>query len=472
MAKIKSSDVTVSFKKNNKGRGGTFYKKYKDPADGKWKVKYFCKGKGKSDRVAERKAKAMCLEWQEELEMVATMARVINRVKAATANGGNPDALGDTLAEQMVKAMMGKPDTADATPVHQLSDEDLEEHFEEPDTLADQAAKQLLYSKHSAARKVNPQKGKPTISTLVEQWLRYEKSRVAIGKIGESTYADKAKNVKPFVEHANGDYFNGNVEEMLMSFRAKLDMQLAAGEIGSGWTHIGYTKATWQFIDWCYTNHKISEMPRCKKPFCERVPVDEGGKPLQLSDIHKLWSSAGDRMKCFIALALNCGMKNADIAALKGSQLKGNRLIGYRPKTGVPFNMKLWPVTVELIEKCRDNQGDDELLFVNKDGDAVKSGVISSLFKKVSTKADVIVGETKGGNPKGATFEQLRDSSIDLVDKQLFELGYDRGLLQVFQQHADPSTARYYRDKTPERLQIKKLDELTDYLGEVYGLKL
>ena len=474
MAKIKASDITLSFKKDNRGKGGTWCKKYKDPSDGKWKVKYFCKGKGRSDRASERKAKAMYIVWKEELDLVTTMARVINRVKAATANGGGGvDAFGDTLAEQMVKAMLGTPEVAEPTPVHQLPVDEFDAHFEEPDSLADLAAKQLLYSRASANRKAAGKKGKPTVAQLAEQWLQSEELKVKTKQLTATAHRDKTNGIKQFSDHANGDYFNGNVEDMLMSYRAKLLTKMAAGEY-SGNTVNDKLKFARQFINWCFENRKLDEQPRCMSSFSKRVEVKKGGEPVDLPDVHKLWAAANDRQKCFIAIALNTGMKTGDITALKGKQLKGNRLSGYRPKTAVPFNVKLWPLTVELIEKCRDTHGDDEYIFTNNDGGRITTDSFGQVYKKLASKAGVNQkkNKSKKGEPLPSVFSQLRDTSVDLIDKKLLNIGYDMALKQVFEQHGDHTTSQYYNNRVPENMQIDKLDELTDYLGEVYGLKL
>lgn len=462
------ADIKLSFKKNRSGKGGMFFKKYKDPATGKWKEKYFGAGKNKSDRSARRLAVEKCLIFEAERELAESQARM-HQHYLSVMDGKLPISSLGPNAQKRIAESLQIPIVPSAAA--EVSDDELQEHFESPDTVESLAQRQLLYARSSAKRKANPKKDKPTIAQLVDEWLAFEQGRVGTGSVVQRTVDKQKSGIKPFVEHANGDYFNGNVEDMLMSFRAKIDMRFAGAEI-SGWTHRGYIKAAWQFIEWCYTNRKLQEKPRCENAFCKQVPVTKEGKPIGLADINKLWAAAADRQKCFIALGLNCGMKNADVAALKGSNLVGDRLIGNRPKTGVPFNVKLWPVTVELTEKCRDNQGDDELLFVNSEGGAIDSGVFSSLFKKVSTRAGVIVGKTSGGNDKGATFEQLRDTAAENVRQIIREGSYDMGMLQVFLQHKDSSTAAYYVSNRPEELQSNKLDEITDKLGEVYGLKL
>lgn len=479
MARKSIGDIQLSFKKNAKSKGGMFYKKYKDPKTGKWKAKYFGAGRCKSDREFHRKAVAKCLAFEEERELQLTVGRIYARsqatliegfLKAADAAEKDPKPAHQHMQEFM-DALVKQPSLVNKPKeLHEMTGDELARQLISPEALA----QHVLYIRQAAERKVAPARGQ-TIDDHIDAWLETEALKVGTDQLSSTGLRDKKSGILQFREHAGAEQFDGHTGQILMSYRNQLLMKLADGEY-AGNTFNDKIKFAGQFIKWCWENEILDKMPRCMDAFSKRVPVRKEGKPIPLPDIHKLYSTAGDRMKCFIAIALNTGMKNGDIAALKGKQLRSDRLIGYRPKTkrqsNVPFNVKLWPVTVGLIRKCRDKHSDNELLFVNKADGAVKSGTISSLFKKVSTKAGVIVGETKGGNPKGVTFEQLRDTSIDLLDKKLFEIGYDRGLLQVFQQHADPSTASYYRDKTPERMQIDKLDELTDYLDEVYGLKL
>jgi integrase len=167
-------------------------------------------------------------------------------------------------------------------------------------------------------------------------------------------------------------------------------------------------------------------------------------------------------------------MKTGDITALKGSSVQGDRVLGWRPKTKVPFNMKLWPLTQRLIERCRDTQGEDDYLFTNQAGGRIETDSYGQVFRKIAIRAQVNQAKKKSrkGEPLPAIFSQLRDTSVDLVDKMLLEEGHDGGLLQVFQQHKDGSTAAYYTNRTPETMRVAKLDQITDDLLVKYGLKL
>ena len=439
---------------------------------GKAKRKYLGKAKNKSDRPAKRKANAVLKVWSDEREIAEAQVRIHLHYKAVL-DGTKPiSSLPPAIAGPAQKAADGPAQPMPKLP-SQMTPEELEEYLDLDETLADMTAKQLLYSRSSAERIANPKKGKTTVVEHIKAWLASERLKVGTKQLTAKSMENKVKGIQQFEEHANGDYFNGNVEAMLASYRAKLDMKIAAGEY-KGNTAQDKVKHLRVFIGWCWKNRKLQEMPRNMDDVCRPFDIEKGGDPMDLPDIKKLWAEASDRQKCFIALGLNCGMKPGDITALKGSQLKGNRLRGYRPKTTVPFNMKLWPITVKLIAKCRDRHGDDEHIFVNQAGERIGTDSFGQVYKKLTTKARVCQKKTKSrkGEPLPCVFSQLRDTSVDLFEKKLLELGHDGGLKKRFLQQSESDNTAYYTNHVPENMQSDKLDEITDYLGEVYGLKL
>jgi len=316
------------------------------------------------------------------------------------------------------------------------------------------------------------------IAEYIDDWLVAESDKVKTGLLEPSSLDDKRKKIKRFAEHVNGNALGSDLTALLMSYRAKLDSLLANKTI-SGWYHRDLTKFVGQFITWCHDYGHIEHKPNCMRRFLVKVPVEKSGDPFKMSDIKKLWSFANQRQRAFIALSLNAGGKIGDITSLTGKQLKGSRLIGVRPKTrktaNVPFNVKLWPITVKLIKECRDTKAADDYIFTNTKGDRVGTDSFGQVFKKLAIKAKVSQRKkkSKAGEPLPAIFSQLRDTSTDVIRKILIESGADSvGLLQVFLQHKDPSTAAYYRSDNPEDLQLDALDKATDAMQKVYGLKL
>lgn len=150
-----------------------------------------------------------------------------------------------------------------------------------------------------------------------------------------------------------------------------------------------------QFISWAFWNRVLSEMPRNLREVTKRVPVKKSGEPLLLKDVRKIWRNADPKMRCWIALGLNCAFMNSDIAGLKADDISDGRLISRRRKTGVPMNYKLWAVTLDLIEQTRMDRDEDTggLLYVNAEGNPVVtetgSDRVGHAFKKLANKAAV-----------------------------------------------------------------------------------
>jgi len=413
--------------------------------------KYFGTGRGVSDRVSYKLALGKYHAYLNDWELQRAYRTLYRQLSKG----------------QEVEAPIGRwlkkhrPALMDAT----LSDEQAIE-------CEDQHQSLRLLQGASHATPSKPPEGQ-SISDHMDRWLAGEYRRYEAGEITEVAYKSKAKGIKTFREMVKGQGFENpmQVERLLGEYRALL-LGMLASHVYTGHTVNDKGKFLRQFIQWCYKNRVLEEMPRCLEDVVKRVAVNKGGKPLTVDQIQKLWQAAGARMRCFIALGLNCGFKNSDIAGMHTNDLEDGRLIGYRGKTGVPMNYKLWPVTQQLIALCRQDKGgkSDERLFTTTHGEAIPSGTLSALFKKVATRAKVEVGTNSKGQTRYATFEQLRDTSAELVKQSLMEQGIDMGVLQVFLAHKDQSTAIYYVSNDPKAMKTTKLDHETETLQKTFGL--
>lgn len=128
------------------------------------------------------------------------------------------------------------------------------------------------------------------------------------------------------------------------------------------------------------------------------------------------------------------------------------------------MNVKLWPLTTDLVEKTRQDAGNsDRLLFVNREGGPVvrdRSDRVGAAFKKLAKRAGV-----------DATFQQLRDTGAEFVrtwSRQQKIAG--QSVIQLYLAHKDNSTAQYYVSNDPRDVQADILDQATDALEDAMGL--
>ncbi|MEX0776356.1 MAG: hypothetical protein WD042_11685 [Phycisphaeraceae bacterium] len=266
--------------------------------------------------------------------------------------------------------------------------------------------------------------------------------------------------------------FGDQTEQALASFRKSLDDAVGKGKL-KGQTVNAYTKAVGPFFRWAWSNRLVAEQPRNLAAITRKYAKIGTAQPLSVEVIRKLWAAAAgdDRMRAWIAVGLNCGAYAMDLATLKPEHLTADGCIArYRHKTTVPMKHKLWPITLELIRKTRD----DEIglvwvrkkpkgtfpLVEEKAGGGGKYDGVGRLFDKVCKRADV-----------RATWSQLRDTSAHYVENVANgDRTSNPELVSQFLGHSDPRMARFYLDQRPERLNRAMLDAAIDKLAEIYNL--
>ena len=299
-----------------------------------------------------------------------------------------------------------------------------------------------------------------TIGKHIDKWLAGERGRFRAREIQEKSLVSKEQGIKTFRDFVGEDAFGEAqaVEELLSDYRTLLLSKLERGEF-KGNTVNDKLKFLRQFIKWCYSQRVLNEMPRVMEDVTKQVRVEKGGQPLEWSDIQRLWEHADDRMRCWIALALNCGFKNRDIAEMRANHITEGRLIAVRHKTKVPMNVKLWPLVLELIEQTREDSSASDRLFVNKEGGPLvrdRSDNLGAAFRLVAQRAGV-----------NATFQQLRDTGAEFVRTWSRKNRIsDRRVVQLYLAHKDVSTAQHYLSNDPRDTQADELDQATDAMAE------
>jgi integrase len=134
-------------------------------------------------------------------------------------------------------------------------------------------------------------------------------------------------------------------------------------------TGVNYCRAVWRFLQWASDVYQFPLPPRSREVFTLRT-VRVTPHPPTLDEVRTMYAEAAPRLKAWMMLALNCGMYESDIAALRWSNLQERAVVWRRQKTShqndFDLHHDLWLETIAGIEAHGDRRG--ELLFVHTDG--------------------------------------------------------------------------------------------------------
>lgn len=149
----------------------------------------------------------------------------------------------------------------------------------------------------------------------------------------------------------------------------------------------------------------IEKAPKLKRIKNERIPqTGSKEKPLYtLGDLNKLLGNAELRLKTMIMLALNCGFGPKDLQDLTWDDIKEERIILPRSKTGVCQTYLLWPETKELLDEIQQQRtmliirmakrkvhhSDYGHVFVTRFWKPWSKDAVAEQFRKLCKKAEV-----------------------------------------------------------------------------------
>jgi integrase len=119
----------------------------------------------------------------------------------------------------------------------------------------------------------------------------------------------------------------------------------------------GRLTAVRTFYRWAYKMYLLDRLPRnvddlARMPSNGHLPV----RVYSFEELKAFWKSASSRLRCWIALALNCGFGQQDIAELRCSEVDWDHgtIERERSKTQVKAKFKLWPLAPDLLKKHRN----------------------------------------------------------------------------------------------------------------------
>lgn len=457
-------------RRNTRGMELSFHK-----ASKRWRKRvsgvdhYFGTGKGVSDRVGYQRALKAYKRWQaqqeEKTEVQAAYDDTMERLLQCTGQYTLPPNMPD-LSKLMHYFQAGPPLTRDERIAQILSSPILSKLLE---PLEDE----------------QPTPKRSTLDEVFDAYIaqidhRYSMSESNVAtvnakdRLGASMYRTLANSVKAVRGHFKTVGLTSlddmtKVEAALRSFREQLDARVAKGEISGGYVY-ALIRSVRPMFTLAWENRIIPELPRCLSAISTKPRHEAQAKPLTKKQVHQLWAAGDDRMRCWVALGLNCGLYAIDISDMLAAELieKGGctHLARRRSKTKAPGKWKLWPVTVELIKRVRNDQADGRLFatpkgqpLIVKTKKSVSDHIANQLYKLLPTA---------GTN---ASFSQLRDTGAAFVEKWGRAKG-DNLATSAYLAHADSRMARNYLATKPADIDSGNLDQATDGFGKHLDLKL
>ena len=210
---------------------------------------------------------------------------------------------------------------------------------------------------------------------------------------------------------------------------------------------------------------RLCEMPRNLRRYSRLSLPRPSVKIFSIEEVQTHWKDADQRLRCFMALALNAGMGQKDISDLRMREVDWDR--GYiergRSKTGVRGRYKLWPATLELMQAVRSPQAhiNDDRVFLNAnglpllrrecvDGKLKFSDAIRNLFWRLQRRT---------GINDGRGFYCLRKSAATEIQR------IQATVTEMFLAHAERGMKKHYVEWN-----WAALDGVLDQLKEVYAL--
>jgi integrase len=291
-----------------------------------------------------------------------------------------------------------------------------------------------------------------TILDLCNHFAAHKKSQAAIGELSQRSLADYLATCELMMGHFGKGVLVAELHPSdLLEYRRKLTSNRGVHALGNEVTR---TRVVLKFafdaglID---IPVRLGEFKRPKKAAFRKEREAAGERMFDAAELRQIIDEAGPHLKAMVLLGLNAGFGNADCGTLPraAANLTAGWLAYPRPKTGVIRRAKLWPETVEALERSVDlrtapkDTEHDGLLFITKYGqpwhadDGKAQSALSLEFRKLLVKLKLY--------RKGRSFYTLRHVFQTIAD----ETG-DETAVRLVMGHADHSMSATYRERFPD----------------------
>ena len=308
-----------------------------------------------------------------------------------------------------------------------------------------------------------------TVVDVCEQYLQSLCRRYDIGEIS-ATHVEKTRCcLEDFAQHVGPTARFASIGGLALEDYRCHTLSRPVSEATGRQISLRYAKdrlcAVKAFFAWLYDMELLDATPRILRRYtrCD-VPVIEV-KTFTLAEVSELWAASNDRLRCWIALALNCGMGQTDLSDLRTGEVDLERscIERQRSKTGVFAKHKLWHITLDLLAKHkRPDARDADRFFLTRDGNPlVARKIVNGHFHQNDAVRCAFwrVQERTGIN-SGRGFYCFRKTGATLIEQ------IDPLATEMYLSHAEPGMKRSYAERDWGRLE-RALAEMGSQLKDV-----
>lgn len=304
-----------------------------------------------------------------------------------------------------------------------------------------------------------------TIRDICERYMQQQEQWYRSGEVTASNVCKVRGCLDCFLDFVGGNTSFDCVTELLLEDYRNHAIQLPKSEHTgkpirprTAQTRLATVKALYR---WCY-EMRLCELPRNIGRYARMTVPEPEPEVFTLDEVRILWDAAHPRLRCFMALGLNCGYGQKDIADLtvKVINLEDGFIERHRSKTKIYSKHRLWPVTTELIAQHVDTGAHDEdRLFVTADGHPL----VQATWNGKLSKTDAIKNSfwrlrRKVGIDDGRGFYALRDTGSTQIER------INPLVTEMYLAHTEKGMKRHYAERDWDAL-AEALDELDQYFG-------
>ncbi len=318
-----------------------------------------------------------------------------------------------------------------------------------------------------------PHSGDFDIPSHVQHYLTIRRSESDAGEKSVETFAEHRQKLEDFLGfcvHRKAKQLD-QIDESLLREYKQTQQQLKRLDKSKGGISPTTAKKRLsilrRFLLWAHENGYLDTLPRNADSLARDISLPPP-RPAFYSpeECHKLFALASPRTKCYIALALNCGYTQSDIATLEHSMIdwKNGVIKRGRHKTsdengdGPLQCHKLWTVTKRSL-KAQATKTDSGLVLVNEHGGSLLTRTLkeSGVMKRIDNITDAFSRLRKRASlPNDRSFKTFRKSGANEIEKLYPAVPH---LSSLYLGHSETGVKRYYVDR-PHHLLFEAIEQL------------
>ena len=312
---------------------------------------------------------------------------------------------------------------------------------------------------------------KATVEDIIEKFLQLLEQRWKRGEVCAAYFDRTRTSLRKFIDWIGEDTpFNSIREIKLEDYRSFVLDRPVSKRIKrkiSRSTVKEYLGALKTLYRWAYKTYLCEHLPRNMIDFTK---MPSAGEPeiaaFTMDEIRELWATSPERLRCWIALALNCGFGAKDIADLKVGEIDwaGGYIERERSKTKIKAKFKLWTVTLDLLkkEKPADAIAEERFFLTEKGSPLVHNEIVDGVLKRNdAVKCSFWRIQQATGINGGRGFYSFRKAGATLIEV------IDPAATEMYLSHSEKGMKKHYAQRDWGRLERATLvmaEKLKDVL--------